>query len=73
MKNGYIILLSSIVFTISWYGSRHYQIRTNEVEFNKSIAPSYKGVIGSEEVREVPIWDKFTEEEKVRGVYGYNK
>ena len=73
MKNGYIILLSSIVFTLGWFGSRYYQIKTNEIEFNKSIAPSYKGVIGSKKVRVVPIWEEFTEEEKIGGVYGYNK
>tara|TARA_R110002051_G_C8653773_1_gene487970 strand:- start:164 stop:391 length:228 start_codon:yes stop_codon:yes gene_type:complete len=71
MKNKYIILLSSLLFALGWFGSRYYQIKTNEVEFNKRIPPSYKGVIGSKEEITIPIWEQFTKEEKENGVFEY--
>ncbi len=39
----------------------------------KGYTPSYKGTLKGKIEKELPIWEQFTTEEKIKGVYGYNK
>ena len=71
MKYLYILALNSLLFTFVWICSYNYQLRTSNIEFDRKIAPSYRGTIDSKKKDIGPIWDKFTEEEKLKGVYEF--
>lgn len=68
MTNRNTFIFSSILFTIGWFSNYYYQCyKLDQVE-EARIIEYYKG---SKEV--TPIWDKFTTEEKVQGVWEYDK
>ena len=71
MKNIYFLLLNCILFTVGWYAARQYQL--NQIPEYKGYTPSYKGTLKGKIEKELPIWEHFTTEEKIKGVYGYNK
>jgi len=71
MKYLYILLLNSILFTIGWVCSYNYQISNNKVKFEKRVVPSHKGTFNSKERDTIPVWDRFTKEEKEKGIYGF--
>ena len=71
MKNRYILLLNCVLFSVGWYAARQYQL--NQIPEYKSYTPRYKGTLKGRIDKKLPIWEQFTNKEKIKGVYKYNK
>ena len=71
MRNRYFLLINCILFTVGWYGARQYQI--SQIPQYKGHTPTYKGTLKGENEKQLPIWEQFTNKEKIQGVYKYNK